>query len=455
MIRARPRKRSRCSAPHRLLQAAPLAAALVAVGACGNPPPLETANKDDQNLIGGFVANDPRLDAVGSLAIELPFFPGYPGGPVPVPRPGGPGFLQHFCTAALLTPETLITAAHCVDISPFAYSFGGKVVFAVGPDVNFPRLVVDVAAVDRAPEGEWDFFGLPRDVAVVHLEHPLEGVQPVDVGTLSEADLDLAFAAIGYGIQDNAGRLGTRRVGQQTIGALEGKIFEALFGSFGAFLDWVLETIPPVPPPPPGQPGSPPGPATPPGFEELLRMVYDSALIDAGYEAVTGLAPGDSQICSGDSGSPLLKKVGDKVVSFGVASRALFSTELVCDIGGIYDTFGPETMAFLEEAKTWVDPCGDVDPSGYCDGNVATRCTNVVEGRRRIVTFDCGILGMTCNMGSGAPDSSRVGGQVSCDSNPFEGPRVEPDPAAPIPDVTSLVENAFRLTPADITTKAK
>src|SRR5437016_5197702 len=70
-------------------------------------------------------------------------------------------------------------------------------------------------------------------------------------------------------------------------------------------------------------------------------------------------------------------------------------------------------------ARTWTDPCGDLDSRGSCDGDVAQRCTNILEGRRRMVSFDCSTLGMACNTG---------GGQVSCDGNVFAPPPPPPTP---------------------------
>ena len=140
---------------------------------------------------------------------------------------------------------------------------------------------------------------------------------------------------------------------------------------------------------------------------------------------MTGGAPGDAQPCFGDSGSSLIRRQNGQFVSFGVVSGGIGSRESICDFGTVYATFGVGVLEFLKTARQWVDPCGDVDSHGTCDGNTALRCTSLVEGRRRPVSFDCGSLEMTCNTS---------GGQVSCDGNVFAPPPpVPPPPGAPDP----------------------
>ena len=151
---------------------------------------------------------------------------------------------------------------------------------------------------------------------------------------------------------------------------------------------------------------------------------------------VTGGFPGDAQPCFGDSGSSLVKYKDGKYVSYGVVSGGLGTDDLICDLGAVYATFGPEVATFLDQAKSWVDPCGDVDTRGTCDGNVAKRCTNMVEGRRRVVEFDCGLVGMECNT---------LTGQVSCDANVFgPPPPTRPTPPSPPPEIREMVDRVFK-----------
>jgi hypothetical protein len=415
-----------------------------------NPaPPADPSQKDNLGLIAGFAANDPRLDAMGALVLIPPY----------------PGPNELLCGAGLITSETLLTAKHCAEIIPLAISFGYRLAFSTGPDIKRPGKVVELAAYEMAPGDEGGFVGRGRDVAVLHLEHPLTGVTPLAVGQFTDEDIGKAFAAIGFGVQDNSGADGTRRLGKETLRAREGRTLEVMFGTFERFLEWFqtgnvtaqnliksyerklnLASD--------GGAGGTGGNRTggtgggaggaggtagtgggggsdggvdgggPPSIEEIARYYWELFVLEKGYEVVTGGVAGDSQTCYGDSGSPLLKYLDGQFFTFGVVSGGVGSTDLVCDVGSTFATFGPEVAAFIETAKQWVDPCGDLDVVGACDGNVARRCTNAAEGRRRAIEFDCGLVGMTCNTRQG---------QVSCDDNAFApaGPTRTPTAETP------------------------
>ena len=178
-----------------------LALCLTGLGACNESPDLTVpavqppnpnpTKEETQSLIGGFAANDPRLDSIGAMVLIPPY---------PYAQP------EHLCGASVIAPETLLTAKHCAEVVPFAVSLGYKVGFAVGPDIRRPKRVVELAAFEMAPGDQGGFVGRGRDVAVLHLEHPLPPeLKPLEIGALSDDDLGKPFAAIGYGIQDNGG----------------------------------------------------------------------------------------------------------------------------------------------------------------------------------------------------------------------------------------------------------
>jgi hypothetical protein len=417
----------------------PLRMSLLVTAIAFSGPACETApdQKVDTNgekIIGGFAANDPALDAIGSLVIHFPN-----GGPFPP--------AQEFCGATLIGPETVLTAKHCAVLVPQIISAGLRLTFAVGSSSLYPKHEVNIVGVELAPGDPGGFLGTSPDVAVMHLETPINDLAPVDLAVLSDEQIAQAFAAIGYGIQDNLGTNGTRRLGKQTLRSRRGRVFEAMFGNFENFLEWFKNgTVPAAGVasgalgpemdggPGEGGPGGGPSFPPPPSVDELARQIYDSALLAEEYEVVTGGAPGDAQPCFGDSGSSLIRRLDQRFVSFGVVSWGVGSRDSICDVGTVYATFGPGVLGFLQIARTWVDPCGDLDSRGSCDGNTAQRCTDVTEGRRRMVNFDCGALGMTCNTTSG---------QVSCDGNAFGPPPPMPAPGGGKVDPRKAADNVF------------
>ncbi|HET6280783.1 MAG TPA: trypsin-like serine protease [Polyangia bacterium] len=386
-----------------------LALTAALVPACGDITETPEVADRTRELIGGFAANDPTLDAIGSLVVQTPF-----------------GNFQ-FCGATVIAPESVLTAKHCAQLIPLIYSSGDKLVFSLGPNVLAPRRTVEIVGFELAPGDMGGFVGVGRDAAVLHLDSPITDVQPVDIAQLNDGHVGLPFAAIGYGIRDNTAANGERRLGKQTLRSRHGKILETMFGSFENFFDWFLTGKAPALAARPGL-GQPPSP------EDLARQLYDETVLLEDYEIVTGGAPGDAQPCFGDSGSSLIRRRNGRFVSYGVVSGGVGSVDSICDLGAVYASFGPEVFDFIQTAKTWTDPCGDLGSQGVCAGDVALRCTNLAEGRRRVVEFDCASLGMTCQMS---------GAQVSCDGIIIDGPpRPTPRPG-PKADVRELEKQVF------------
>lgn len=394
------------------------------------------ANNEDP-LIAGVPANGAKLNAIGSIGYV--YTDSWTQQSVYVP----------YCSGSLIGKQTVLTAKHCLDYFASDYYYGYKTVFAVGPDASAPVKLIPVVDVQGAPGNNGGFVGYGHDVGVMYLGEKVTDLTPLQLGTLKSRDIGKKVIEIGYGVRDNSGVYGTRRAGNATLRALHGRIFEIIFGSFERFKSWAETGSPgsealfvtgPVAPhaflpiarallrkgTSPGTGGSSAGGAggggtggkagaggQPPvvggadgegggdggGYDPdaYLRYIYENTLLDEGYEAVFGGAPGDAQACYGDSGSPvILTEPSGAITAYGVVSGGLGSNQLICDYGGVDALFGPDVLGFLKTAKSWVDPCKGASVEGQCKGTTAVRCTSPLEGPRRLVKFDCGSLLQVC-----------------------------------------------------------
>ncbi len=382
--------------------------------------PAEEVETTSHELIAGFAANTAALDAVGALTVMYvdPFT--------------GETRFDLICSAALIDADTVLTAKHCIE----SIAFVGEpytAVFTVGPNSANPSQWVDIAETERAPGDTGGFTGYGHDVGIVQLVREVAGVTPLAIAGLDDSHVGRNFVAIGYGVRNNAGQLGLRRMGKVQLRAREGRTWEVLLGSFEAFFEWYTGSAVPTD-------CDSEAPADPYLCETLayLRSIYESTVLEATDEAIAGGAPGDAQPCLGDSGSPLMLATGRGLTAFGVVNGSVGSDALICDHGAVYASFGAEVLEFLEAAKGWVDPCGGLSTSGVCEGTVARRCTTRVEGPRRIVEFDCADVGLTCE--------PQAAGLVGCgeDDQSFAPPASrEPRSGEAPPDLLDLEERVF------------
>jgi len=289
-----------------------------------------------------------------------------------------------FCSGTLVGPTAVETAKHCVmDLD--SSSLYTDVGFAVGPDASNPTAVYPIVDWEWETEVPGDpnslLSDLGSDVGVAHLGSTVTGVTPMAIGTLNASDIGNRFTALGFGIQNNNSDDGTRKAGSLTLRGIGGNYADYLFGSLDGFLKGAQKM---------------PDFAGLPDWE--LTEIYDELNLLPEYQAFLGGRPGDAQPCFGDSGGPMVAVRNGQRTVFGNVTSGLRSTRLICDWGAVFAVFGPATQAFLQNALAWVDPCGGVTVKGKCDGDLAIRCTNRLEGQRRLSETDCGLLGQTCGL---------------------------------------------------------
>lgn len=400
-----------------------LFAAAAVFASCGNDVVIAEENdlstQDYKEIIGGFNANAKVLDAIGTVGTL-----------------DGDTY-SFFCSATLISPDTVLTAKHCAmvtdDTDPL---FGLKYVnlmpiyFAVGPDANHPAKVIEAIAADLSPVSAGGSAAIGNDVAIYHLVEPITDVTPMKVADapLSSKDVNKAFAMVGYGSKDNyedlSGYLSaTRATGRATLRALAGKNYELMFGSWEAFFKAMSEYY---------------GSATANEYIDVIQGWYDETVVLNDYEVYTGHVAGDAQACHGDSGGPLVGRENGEKKIFGVASTVFFSTQMTCDYGTMYGSIGPKTKKMIDEGVRYVDPCaGGITVAGRCDGDVAVRCTDKWEGDRSRSEIDCSLLDQVCVIGAN--------GRAGC-SDEEEKPAAHPAAPTATQIRTSIVNTAHKMT---------
>ena len=401
-----------------------------------------------QEIIGGFGANSSQLNAVGSLNIWSPNY----------------GF-QYQCTAVLVTKNMALTARQCADGLVWGLREGGRAYFGIGPNAINAQRYVEVAEAELPPYSPDK--GTYNDVAVLHLDEEIEDITPVSWASVDASSIGQKLVAVGYGVQNQSGVTGTRRLGELTLRATSGRKWELIFGSFEAYFKWNTGADLPahcspdvdddagVPLPEAGT-GGVGGSAGKGGrggsggkggvggypapddylcqWAVYLRDSYENDRLENGSRFYAGGLAGEAQPCDGDGGGPLLRiDANGTLTVFGVLTEGLYSNSpnTQCDRGALYSWFDEAVLTFLDHAKGWVDPCGELSTTGQCSGTTAERCSGLGEGKRRKLSTDCSTIGLSCE-----PQND---GSVGCgvdDSYYYPGPPV------PIVDVNGQIFHA-------------
>jgi secreted trypsin-like serine protease len=307
----------------------------------------DSTGSGSSDVINGVDAPDAKYDAVGALVIELNDHSG-----------------EELCTGTLIAPNVVLTAKHC-SMADFTkegsptHIQDAKVYFVIGSDLQHPKDVAQATAVQPSYIWGGGFTGIGSDVAIYTLSKNITSVAPIPVAATppGKADENKKYTAIGYGIQDQAGTTGTRKKGTVTVRLTSGAPAPLAFPTPDDYVAFYQKQ------------------STTPLTDAQKAQIKDAwkAPMSDGYEIYVGGATGDSQICHGDSGGPLLEETPTGMVVHGVASTTMDQeANQFCKSGGMYAVFGPDTRDLI--ATKTNDHCG-VEASGYQCGLSATPTT--------------------------------------------------------------------------------
>lgn len=254
----------------------------LALAACVEDPTLGTG---DQPVIGGTRTPDGMYPAVGALVYDF----------------GGQTLAG--CTGTLITPQVVLTAAHCLDpqvtggILPTGFTLKHDTTTSTMPMTGvMSTMRHESFDINSGGSGLSQFF----DIGLVFLTAPVTGVNPVRMPTPDEATaltVGTELELVGYGQTSDANPNST------------GVMFNAVTHA--------IELVP--------------------------------------TEMRVSMGTPDPQNCHGDSGGPALAVLGGGQRIVGIVSRSYESAQ--CDNGGV-DTRVDAYLTWIHSKVTTGIPCG-------------------------------------------------------------------------------------------------
>jgi len=258
---------------------------------------------------------------------------------------------QVFCTATLIAPQVVVSAAHC------ALATTGTIDFAIGPDARRPTAAIPISRAVAHPRYNplSTYISARYDVAVFVLARPATSVVP----TIKPIPFNATVSDNLRGRQVQNVGFGRTRAGGQS----SGRRF------------WSVERVAAV----------------------------------TSYDYATRFSDNNSGTCNGDSGGPSLLRVNGKLIIAGTVSwgDSQCHGEGHFALASYHARWVQQQLAAIDNEDTGAttgdddhasagaasddDPCAGIDYGGVCQGDVAVWCEDGVLQRRA-----CADAGQVC-----------------------------------------------------------